>query len=99
MKMMSCICDEDDQTSSSGSPESSPSPLGSSSKMKSTLFLKSRPVKVQRSASAILRSKMYQVIKKKKKPKDTTLGNICRTRLKSRFSRKINFVRLKKGHD
>ena len=78
MKMMSCICDEDedDQTSSSGSPESSPSPLGSSSKMKSTLFLKSRPVKVQRSASAILRSKMYQVIKKKKKPKDTTLGNI-----------------------
>ena len=77
MKMMSCICDEDedDQTSSSGSPESSPSPLGSSSKMKSTLFLKSRPVKVQRSASAILRSKMYQVIKKKKKPKDSsTLG-------------------------
>ena len=84
MKMMNCLCDDDDDDiatfSSSGSPQSSssPSPYGISSinnnngtKVKSTnLFMKTKPAKVQRSASAIIRSKMYQVIKKKKKPKE-----------------------------
>ena len=81
MKMMNCLCDDDDDDittfSSSGSPQSSssPSPYGinnnNGSKVKSTnLFMKTKPAKVQRSASAIIRSKMYQVIKKKKKPKE-----------------------------
>ena len=79
MKMMNCICDEDEEEDqiSSESPDSSPSPIENGSKIKSSSrFLKSRPVKVQRSASSIIRSKMYQVIKKKKKPsKGTTIGN------------------------
>ena len=78
MKMMNCICDEDeeeDQISSESTPDSSPSPIENGSKVKSSSrFLKSRPVKVQRSASSILRNKMYQVIKKKKKPKGTIAG-------------------------
>ena len=81
MKMMNCICDEDeeeDQISSESTPDSSPSPIENGSKVKSSSrFLKSRPVKVQRSASSILRNKMYQVIKKKKKPKGTIAGIIC----------------------
>ena len=77
MKMMNCICDEDEEEDqiSSESPDSSPSPIENGSKIKSTSrFLKSRPVKVQRSASSILRNKMYQVIKKKKKPKGTSIA-------------------------
>ena len=83
MKMMSCIFDDEEVSTSSSSSISDRPPNQEKMNLKSR-FIKKKSgktgQKVQRSASAILRSKMYAVVHKKKNQKlsktlETDQGN------------------------